>query len=435
MLRLKLKRFMRQRSVTEIALADAIAELVIELKSAKTVSERHLRYIVQNTEPMVGRRSEHKPSLVVLGLIIAGLRQLTGEKVEVSDVLEYQTLTPETQVNLPEIVLEDDKETEKNSPIVTNYELIPIESDDENSKTLDEVWELLVHSLKEQGYSELSQQVARFNEDDHIADSEPESKRKRQRGIFPIILIGLLTVSVGYIVLDNLVLKPRLIAQYTGLFSFRDRVRPTSDLPVPTLIGPEGMIDQLMPTLRISSVPGAVGYEFYVENTVSNDGVYTGPSRANSFVIPENTLCPNTTYTWRARALGKDGWTSFSSPLEFTVSGAAVEPSQDHLFKLATIKRKPDMPEIVAPIGTTNTTTPTLEVKKAPDVYGYGFYIRDLQDDGLVYDNNFATSNTITIPDGVLKDGGVYQWNVRSRNCHYWSEFTPAQIFTVNVNE
>jgi hypothetical protein len=242
-------------------------------------------------------------------------------------------------------------------------------------------------------------------------------------------------MSVGYIALDNLVLKPGLIARYTGLFSFRDRVRPTSDLPVPTLIGPEGTIDQLTPTLRISSVPGAIGYEFYVENMVSNDGVYTGPSRATSFVIPDNTLCPNTTYTWRARALGKDGWTSVSSPLEVTVSSAAVEPSQEYLLKLATVKHKPAAPEIVAPIGTPNTTTPTLEVKNALDIYGYGFYIRDLQDDGLVYDNNFATSNTITIPDGVLKDGGVYQWNTRSRNCHYWSEFAPAQVFTVNVNE
>jgi hypothetical protein len=435
MLRLKLKRFMRQRSVTEIALANAIAEIVIELESAKTVSERHLRYVVQNTEPMLGRRSEHRPSLVVLGLIIASLRQLTGEKVEVSDVLEYQTLTPEMQVSPPEIVLEDDKKIEKNSFPVENYELAPIESDAENSKALDEVWELLVHSLENQGYSELSQQVAKLNEDDNDEDNRAEPQSKRRLGIPPIILIGLLMMSIGYIAVDNLILKPRLITRYTGLFSFRDRVRPTSDLPVPTLIGPEGTIDQLTPTLRSSSVPGAKGYEFYVENTVSNDGVYTGPSGANSFVIPENTLCPNTTYTWRARALGNDGWTSFSSPLEFTVSGAAVEPSQEYLLKLATVKHKPAPPEIVAPIGTTNTTTPTLEVKATPDIYGYGFYIRDLQDDGLVYDNNFATSNTIKIPDGVLKDGGVYQWNARSRNCHYWSEFTPAQIFTVNVNE
>jgi hypothetical protein len=435
MVRLKLKRFMRQRGVTEIALANTIADIAIELKLKRSASERHLRYVVQNTEPMLGEPSEHRPSMVVLGLIIKALRRLTKEDLGVSDVLEYQTITPETVTDFPEIVLEDDKEPEKNSPIVVNYELVPIESDAENSKTLDEVWELIVHSLENRGYSKLSQQMAKLYEDyqNETTKAEPQSKRRPQN--LPILLIGLLTVSLGYIILDNLVFKPRMIARYTGLFSFRDRVRPTSDLPVPTLIGPEGTIDQLTPTLRISSVPGAVGYDFYVENSVSNDGVYTGPSRANSFVIPENTLCPNTTYSWRARTLGKDGWTSFSSPLEFTVSNTAVEPSQDHLFRLATIKRKPNTPKILAPIGTSNTTTPTLEVKAAPDIYGYGFYIRDLQDDRLVYDNNFVNGNTIKIPEGVLKDGGVYQWNVRSRNCHYWSEFSPAQVFTVNVNE
>jgi hypothetical protein len=137
MLQLKLKRFMRQRGVTEIALADAIAEVFIG--SGKSVSERHLRYIVQNTEPMIGRKSERRPSLVVLGFIIKGLRQLTGENVSVSDVLEYQTETPETRVNQSEIALEDDKETEKNSSPVMNYELAQIESDAENTKTLDEI--------------------------------------------------------------------------------------------------------------------------------------------------------------------------------------------------------------------------------------------------------------------------------------------------------
>lgn len=432
MLRLKLKRFMRQRGLTQIALADAIADALID--SGESVTERHIRNITQNTEPIT-RSSLHKPSLVVLGFIIKGLRRLTSENVEVSDVLEYQTEAPETSDNPPEIALENDKDTEKNSLPVENYEIVRIESDAENAKTLDEVWELTVHSLAEQGYLELSQQAAKFNEDHHDTDTQPDSTKKRRRGVLPIVLIGLLMTTTSYIALDYFVLKPRLIARYSGLFSFRDRVRPTSEIPVPTLIGPEGLIDQLTPTLRISNVPSAVAYEFYVENMVSNDGVYTGPSPTTSFVIPDNTLCPNTTYTWRARALGKDGWTSFSSSLEFTVSPDAQRPSGQDLLALSKITRTPDTPEIIAPIGTTNTTTPTLEVKQAPNAYGYGFYIRDLQDDGLVYDNNFATSNTIMIPEGVLNDGGVYQWNVRSRNCHYWSEFAPAQVFTVNVNE
>lgn len=424
---------MHQRGVTEVALANTIADIVIELKIKRSAEERHLRYVVQNTEPMLGEPSEHRPSMVVLGLIIKALRRLTKEDLGVSDVLEYQTLTPETQVNLPEIVLEDDKETEKNSLPVENYELIPIESDDENTKTLDEVWELIVHSLEQRGHPELSKLAASFNEPSQEAHTSDTPKRKRWERGLSVLLGVLLLMALGYIALEQFVLKPRLLAGASRLYSFSNRVRPTSDLPVPTLIGPEGEIEDLAPTLRISSVPKALGYEFYIEDTVSNDGFYSGSITNTSFLIPENALCPNSTYTWRARALGHDGWTSFSSPLEFTVSSAAIAPTQQRLLRLATIKHKPEVPEIVAPIGTVNTTTPTLEVKEDPDVYGYGFYICDLQSDGLVYDNNFVNGNVAHIPEGVLEDGGLYQWNVRSRNCHYWSEFSPAQVFTVNV--
>ena len=248
-------------------------------------------------------------------------------------------------------------------------------------------------------------------------------------------MLVLFLASLSYIGIDHFILKPLRFERFTRLISFRDRVRPTSALPVPTLIGPEGDIDQLTPVLRISEVPGASAYEFYVENLVSNDGAYSGPVPNNSYPVPKDTLCPNTTYEWRARALGEDGWTSFSSPVHFTVTEEAAAEAQRDLVSLAEIDSKPTIPIVVAPIGSTNTITPALEVKFAPDIYGYGYYIRDLNTDKIVYDNNFATSNEIQIPKGVLEDGGVYQWNTRSRNCHYWSDFTEAQLFTVNVND
>jgi hypothetical protein len=429
MLRLKIKHFMRQRGVSQTALANAIADVLLE--SGESLSDRHLRYITQNTDPITRNTPKRKPSLVVLGFIIKGLRQLTGEDINVSDILEYQTETPETRATS----LENDKDTEKNESLYESYDLATVISDPDTEKIIDDVWELTVHSLGERGYPELSQVAAKFNEASQDTTTPSTAKPKKRRGTLLSILIGLLIMLTSYLAFDQFFLKPRLIESYSRLFSFRDRVRPTSNIPVPTLIGPEGEIAQLSPTLRVLPVEKALAYEYYVENTVSNDGVYTGPILATSFVIPENTLCPNTTYTWRARALGNDGWTSFSSPLEFTVSSEALDSSQAYLLKLTTVKHKPGTPEIVSPIGTTNTTTPMLEVKKTPGIYGYGFYVRDLQNDGLVYDNNFVIENATTVPRGVLKDGGVYQWNARSRNCHYWSEFTPPQIFTVNVNE
>jgi hypothetical protein len=429
MLRLKLKGFMRQRGLTEVALADAIAEAFIE--TGEDVSERHLRYVVKNTELIARKKGQHNPSLVMLGYIIEGLRHLTGEKVEVSDVLEFVSLVP--PLEQPPIEPPQDNVTHVEQR--ESLELVVLEQL-ETDDILDEMSELVVQSLKDKGFSNLGSEFERITREDESHETTvPRRKRDRTSKGVIMMLAGLLFMGVAFILYDQFVLKPQLIAGYTRLFTTRDRVRPTSSLPVPTLIGPEGEISQLTPTLRVAPVEKAVGYEFYVENTVSEDYVYTGPVVNPSFLIPAGTLCPNTTYTWRARALGNDGWTSISSPLTFTVTSDALEPSQRYLLNLANIKSRPPTPGIVAPVGTTNTTTPTLEVTKFPNIYSYGFYIRDLGSDKLVYENHFVSENSVTLPEGVLENGGVYQWNARSRNCHYWSEFTPTQIFTVNVNE
>jgi hypothetical protein len=426
MLRFKLKSSLRQRGITQVALADAVAEAFID--SGKGVSDRCVHYLTHISDrAMTFKGKQRTPSLEMLDKLITGLRYLTGEEITLDHLIEYVT-----EGDMPSVALPEEQPT---SPHEANESQALVESlDQEADEALEELRELIVQSLKTKGYEALSEELASWQEvpNDHDARRNPGDRKSSSRGL-PIMLFAPLLAATAFIIVDQLVLKPRLVANFSRLVSFRDRVRPTSDLPVPTLVGPEGDVDQLTPTLRVLDVDGALAYEFYVENTVSDDHVYTGPQRSTSFVIPDNTLCPNTTYSWRARALGKDGWTSFSSPLEFTVTPAALSTTQQHLLDLAAIKRVPTTPKVVAPIGTTNTTTPTLELEAAPDVYGYGFYIRDLQDDGLVYDNNFATSSTVTIPEGVLKDGGVYQWNARSRNCHYWSEFIPGQIFTVNV--
>ena len=67
-----------------------------------------------------------------------------------------------------------------------------------------------------------------------------------------------LLVATTYVAYDRFILRPQLIERYASLYSFRDRVRPTSELAVPALIGPEGEVDQLTPTLRITPVTGAI---------------------------------------------------------------------------------------------------------------------------------------------------------------------------------
>ena len=434
MLRLTLKRYLRERSLTETDLADALIE------SGVTVSERYLRYLVQNNKPLTEDNSLRKPSLVMLGFILTGLRQLTGEDVGVSDVLEYQVASPTSLTHSQEPVFGGS--TRSSHPFqqtahtsTSSHDLVYAGRERETDAILDEVRDLVVHALKGKGYTRLGEALEVLTSGESSARAEDKQPRRRGRRGMIMTLLVLLLGTTAYTAYDHFVLKPQLIARYASLYSFRDRVRPSSELAVPTLIGPEGDIDQLTPTLRISEVSGAVAYEFYVEDLVSNEGVYTGPIPNSAFLVPEHTLCPNTSYAWRARALGDDGWTSFSSSAQFTVTPEAVTPSQVELLELSQITNKPEMPTIAAPIGSTSSTTPRLEVEPALDVMGYGFYIRDLATDKVVYDNNFVMESNVQVPPDVLEDGGVYQWNTRARNCHEWSEFTPAQIFTVNVNE
>ena len=438
MLRLTLKRYLRERGLTETDLADAIADALIE--SGVTVSERYLRYLVQNNKPLTEDNSLRKPSLVMLGFILTGLRRLTGEDVGISDVLEYQAARPASISQYQESVFASTNESVGTSHNATetpslDHALVYTGHKRETDAILDEVRDLVIHRLKGKGYERLGDALEVLTSGESSARAEDRQPRRRGRRGMIMTLLVLLLGTTAYVAYDHFVLRPQLIARYASLYSFRDRVRPSSELAVPTLIGPEGDIDQLTPTLRISEVPGAVAYEFYVEDLISNEGVYTGPIPNSAFPIPEHTLCPSTSYAWRARALGDDGWTSFSSSAQFTVTSEAITPSQIKLLELSRITNKPKIPTIAAPIGSTSTTTPTLAVEPAPNVMGYGFYIRDLATDRVVYDNNFVIEPNVQVPPDVLEDGGVYQWNTRARNCHEWSEFTSAQIFTVNVNE
>lgn len=428
MLYLKLKTVLQQHQLTETDLANAIADTFIE--SGQTVSDRYIRYLANNTEPLTPENQLRKPSLVMLGLVITGLRRLTNKPVAVSDVLEY---VPEDET--PQVVSTSAVRTPETPPIST--EIVAGPSNDADA-VLDAVHSRVAARLEERGYARLLSLLP-GTEDHDSEGAEPQwrtTSRERKRWLVPLLSV-LSLISLGVVAYDFLVVRPRLYMLRGGVFSFRDRLKDTSSLPVPTLIGPGGRVDQLAPILRVEAVDGAVGYEFYVENLVSGDGVYTGPIPNNSFTIPEGTLCPDTGYAWRVRILGQDGWTSFSSPLEFTVTPEALRaaPAGSELLRIAKIEQRPDEPVIIAPIGTTHTTEPRLAVRPEPDIVGYGYYIRDLLTDKVVYNNNFATSPQVQLPAGLLRNGGVYQWNTRARNCHYWSEFTEAQVFTVTTQD
>ena len=91
MLRLKLKAYLKRYNLNEAMLADAMAELSQDRD--KPVSERYLRYLTENDVPLTAANLKRKPSLVMLGHIIIGLKHLTGEDVAIEDLLEVVTET------------------------------------------------------------------------------------------------------------------------------------------------------------------------------------------------------------------------------------------------------------------------------------------------------------------------------------------------------
>lgn len=141
MLYLKLKPFLEQHHITETALADAITESFID--SGQSVSERYLRYIAGNTEHITPNNSLRKPSLVMLGFVITGLRRLTHEPVAVSDVLEY---VPEDGTS--QIV------GEVTDPIQESTDLVPTRP--KHDDDLDAIRELVKARLTKRGHVELA---------------------------------------------------------------------------------------------------------------------------------------------------------------------------------------------------------------------------------------------------------------------------------------
>lgn len=271
MLRLTINIYLRQHHISITRLANAIADVMIYY--GKTISERHLRNIAKNTALLTPDNEDAKPSLEAVGYIIAALRHLTGETVTITDVLEYVPIYMGAPQPTNEAVRSGGaKQTGRpTAPSQTNkpvYDLVAVPSETDTDELPDNLWELVAQSLRDKGYANLL--IPATSQTDNIGGgkSHGTTQPRTKRFVSPILL-ALLIASLGFIAYDNFIVKPRLIDRFYRLVSFRDRVRPTSSLAVPTLIGPEGLINQLTPVLRISEVPEAQAYEFIVKNLVS----------------------------------------------------------------------------------------------------------------------------------------------------------------------
>jgi len=87
---------------------------------------------------------------------------------------------------------------------------------------------------------------------------------------------------------------------------------------------------------------------------------------------------------------------------------------------------------------TITTLTPTLQWNSVSNATCYGVYIVDNGSNSFVYDNNTATTtNSFTVPSGILVTGHEYRWNcLPNSNCNTGScsgSYPSAVYFNVNT--
>jgi hypothetical protein len=213
---------------------------------------------------------------------------------------------------------------------------------------------------------------------------------------------------------------------YTRSIVNRDSVsenKQTTPTPIP--IGPEGMIHTLTPMLRVFKDRDSQRYAFSLRDLSNNSFLIdNAETHEPHFIVPPNLLLNGASYVWTVRAYGQAGWSSHASPLTFMpLVQQSIHPER--------VSKLPP-PTATHLFTETSTTTPTLKLEPVPDASTYGFYVRDLDRDAIIYDNDYASEAEVILPAGLLNPQGRYRWNARSRNVLGWSEFSERYYFTVS---
>ncbi|MBK5275231.1 MAG: cadherin-like domain-containing protein [Desulfuromonadales bacterium] len=137
-----------------------------------------------------------------------------------------------------------------------------------------------------------------------------------------------------------------------------------------TIFNPTGNISTITPSFSFVAVPGATGYQLFLQNNTTGTGAPTAvftPVQAGcasgtglcSITLP-SSLLNNNAYSWQASALNAAGQGPWSNGLNFFV-GALVPPA----------------PTIISPTGTVITTTPAFTFNAVPGATGYQLFLQN----------------------------------------------------------
>ncbi|MCE5228751.1 N-acetylmuramoyl-L-alanine amidase [bacterium] len=77
------------------------------------------------------------------------------------------------------------------------------------------------------------------------------------------------------------------------------------------------------------------------------------------------------------------------------------------------------------------TLTPTMKWSASTGATGYGLYVRDINTNVLVVDNDNVSNVTQLTLGAPLVNGHRYKWNMRAKNASGWSAFTLPYYFTI----
>ena len=158
---------------------------------------------------------------------------------------------------------------------------------------------------------------------------------------------------------------------------------------MPTLIGPTGTVNTVLPPFTWTGLDGAAQYEIYVSDLTAGTAQDQTVTGATPWT-PATPLVSSHSYRWWIRALGSGGLAGvWSTSLTFAVA----------------------LPALTAPSGTVGTVVPPFIWNGLGGVTQYEIYLSDLTASKV---QDQTVTGTTWTPAAPLVSGHSYRWWVRA---------------------
>jgi hypothetical protein len=170
----------------------------------------------------------------------------------------------------------------------------------------------------------------------------------------------------------------------------------------PTLQSPAAgaSVKVATPTFHWSPVPGASGYDLYLDDTATSTHILSGfPVISTSYALVA-PLTSGDSYQWYVRAFDNYGNVGLAPPaLNFSVS---VPPPV------------PVVPVLIGPIATITGATPTFQWMPVPGAAAYAIFIEDKATGNIIYGGAHVYGLSYTPPNPLPGGDTTYDWYIQA---------------------